>query len=65
MNAESKEKQISLSKEIDAYSAMLLDCIEHENSAVTRKIAITAIKLLHLQEGKESLDEFLASIAKL
>lgn len=60
-----KENQIALSKEIDAYSAMLPDCIEHENSAVTRKIIISSIKLLHLQEGKESLHKFLLSIAKL
>ena len=60
-----KENQIALSKEIDAYSAMIPDCIEHENSGVTRNLIILAIKLLHLQEGKESLDEFLASINKL
>jgi hypothetical protein len=61
----SKEKQILLSKEIDAYSAMLPNCIEYKNSGVTRNIIISAIKLLHLQEGKESLDEFLASITKI
>ena len=60
-----KENQILLSKEIDAYSDMLPDCIEHENSGVTRNLIISSIKLLHLQVGKESLDEFLASITKL
>ena len=60
-----KEKQIAISKEINGYSNMLLECIEHENSGATRNLIILAIKLLHLQEGKERLDEFLALITKL